>query len=294
MGWREKRLLLYFAIVLAIVAWRFAPRYWKPSVVVETAHYRILSTATREQAEEIGRVAEMLYGAYSNRLGALPTFDRRHSKLRLLLYRDRDELRRINPGLGWAEAFYQKPNCHAYYSAAEINPYHWMLHEAVHQLNAEVAHLHLVQWLEEGMAEYFSTSRIQDGRLDLGSIDPNTYPVWWIDEIATDSDLKKNLENGSVIPLRSIVTGQGGPAMRTHVNLYYLHWWTLTHHVFENSGIGDRGMVLLQKGGGLAAFEEVMGPMERVQDDWHAHTRKIKKALSQPDIRFMKTGRLEK
>jgi hypothetical protein len=67
-----------------------------------------------------------------------------------------------------------------------------MLHESVHQLNREVAHLTLEKWLEEGMAAYFSTSRLTSNELALGQIDANTYPGWWIDEIATSSDLSKN------------------------------------------------------------------------------------------------------
>src|SRR5687767_3766377 len=206
LGKREKRLIFYLLAVVAFAAWKFTPRYWKPTVTVETQHYVISSTATREQTEEIGRVVEILYQTYSNRLGSLPDFQPSHPKLKLLLYKDRDEFRRINPGVGWAEAFYKKPYCRAYYSAGESNPYHWMLHEAVHQLNEEVAHLHLEKWLEEGIAEYFSTSRIHENQLALGRIDPNTYPVWWMHEIATDRDLQKNIENESVIPLRAIIT----------------------------------------------------------------------------------------
>ena len=92
---------------------------------------------------------ELLYNAYSNRLGSLPQFQPAHPKLRVKLFKDRDELRRVNPGLGWAEAFYREPYCLAYFSAHEINPCHWMLHEATHQLNHEVAHLRLEHWLKK-------------------------------------------------------------------------------------------------------------------------------------------------
>jgi hypothetical protein len=165
------------AMVLAMAAWKFTPRPWKPARTIETAHYLIASTATAEQTQQVADAVEILYAAYSNRFAALPTFKADHPKLKLLLYKDRAEMRRINPGLGWAEAFYRKPYCRAYFSAEEANPYHWMLHEAVHQLNEEVAHVELAKWLEEGLAEYFSTSRIEDGALLLGRVDPNTYPV---------------------------------------------------------------------------------------------------------------------
>jgi hypothetical protein len=210
---------------------------------------------------------ELLYNAYSNRFVALPTFRHEHPKLKMLLYKNRREFRWVNPNLVWAEAFYREPFCRAYYSADELNPHHWMLHEAVHQLNREVAQLDLEKWLDEGIAEYFSTSRIQGDQLVPGRIDRNTYPVWWIDEIATAPELKANLTNGSVIPLRAIISNTGGPNINKEFNLYYLHWWTLTHFIFENPKYRESAMVLLQRGGGLETFEQTIGPVTAVEPE---------------------------
>ena len=276
---RDKRLLVYFAILLVVAAWRYLPRPWKPARTIQTAHYTIASTATAEQTEQIARVVEILYQSYSNKFSTLPTFTPNHPRLKLLLYKDRAEMRRINPGLGWAEAFYRKPYCRSYYSAEETNPYHWMLHEAVHQLNAEVAHIDLKKWLEEGLAEYFSTSRIKDTQLLLGHPDPNTYPVWWLDEIATDPDLTQNISNHSVIPLRAIITNHGGPRMRSHVNLYYLHWWTLTHYLVESQQTSSNATKLIQSGGDLKSVEQLFGPVDNLQTNWHAHVRDLKRRL---------------
>jgi len=112
-----------------------------------------------------------------------------------------------------------------------------MLHESVHQLNTEVAHLKLEKWLEEGLADYFATSRVDSRGMATGQVDPDTYPVWWIESLATEADLEQNLRNGSVIPLRQIISGRGGPSMNSAVNLYYLHWWTLTHFLFESANL---------------------------------------------------------
>lgn len=289
---RIVRWLLYAAILLGAVVWKYCPRPWTPARTIETPHYLIASTASQPQTEEVGRVVELLYNAYSNRFGTLPTFRREHPKLKLLLYKDRREMRRVNPSLGWAEAFYRQPYCRAYYSADELNPCHWMLHEATHQLNREVAQLNLAKWLDEGIAEYFSTSRILDGRLMPGRIDPNTYPVWWMDEIATAPDLQANLTNGSVIPLRVIITGRGGPGMNQEFNLYYLHWWTLTHFLFEDPKHMESALVLLQRGGGLAAFEQTIGPVDAVEPEWYRHVRRIKVALAGTDRNFHRTGQL--
>jgi len=285
---RQTRLLLYLFVLSGVAAWKFLPRPWHPSQTFETPHHLIYSTATPQQTSDTARAMELLYTAYSNRLGSLNSFQRGHSKLKVKLFHDRAEFRRINPDLGWAEAYYREPYCRAYYSADEINPCHWMLHEGVHQLNHEVAHLKLEKWLEEGLAEYFSTSQLHDDQLVLGRIDPNTYPVWWLDELATNPSLEENLHNGSVIPLRAIITNHGGPGLNGHFNLYYLHWWTLTDFLFESPKHRANALTLIQRGGGLAAFEELLGPVEKVQSEWHAHVRSLKARLSGADLKAAK------
>lgn len=158
------------------------------------------------------------------------------------------------------------------------------------QEDAEVAHFRMAQWLEEGLAEYFSTSRFLKGQLVLGTVDPNTYPVWWIDDLATTPDLTANLNNGSVIPLRAIVTGHGGPSMNRHFNLYYLHWWSLTHCLFETARHRPAVTALLEQGGGLETFEKRIGPVDTVQAEWHDYVRHLKAVLAGHDPQFLRTG----
>lgn len=290
---RTIRYTLYFLIIAGIASWRFYPRKWTPSVVIETAHFVISSTASREDTEAMGSAAEALYRAYEQRFQSLPSFRREHPKLKLRLYSSREEFRWIHPGLDWEEAFYQEPYCNAYVATGHANSHHWMLHEVVHQLNHEVAQLELEQWLDEGLAEYLSTSRIIDGELQPGTIDPLTYPVWWKAMIATSRSLPENLENGSVIPLRAIITDSGGPSMDANVNLYYLHWWTLAHFLFESEKHRPAMLALLSDGGDLAAVEQRINPIETLQADWHAHVHRIKDTLTRFSPEFQRTGRLE-
>jgi hypothetical protein len=276
---RELRLLLYLLVLSGVAAWKYVPRPWHPTCTVETAHHVVYSTATLEQTQETAGKLLLLFNAYSNCFGGLPSFNSRHPKLKLKLYQDRDEFRRINPNLGWAEAFYSWPFCQAYFSSKEANPYHWMLHESTHQLNKEVANLKLAKWMEEGLATYFSTSVLSMEGLRLGQIDPGTYPVWWTKLIATAPELSENLKNGSVIPLKVIITNRGGPSMRGHFNLYYVHWWTLTHFLFENAKYREHALQLAEAGGGLEAFERLIGPVDRIQLEWHTYVRELKKQL---------------
>ena len=275
-GWllppRPKRLLVLFGILLAIVGVDKIRRWWSPTHTRETAHYHIRSAAQTNQTDETGMRMESLYTAYMGVFGSFPATQQPHVKLKLKLYRDQREFKRCNR-VGWAEAYYRPPYCHAYFSADKINPHHWMLHEGVHQLNHEVAHLHLAKWADEGLAEYFSTSILRNGQLEPGRVDRNTYPVWWLDELDLSGDLERDLKNGTVIPLRVILTGDGGPPMNQKFNLYYLHWWSFVHLLFEaDDGKYREGMIsVLREGASLASVEKNIGPVEQLQAKWYRH-----------------------
>ena len=113
-----------------------------------------------------------------------------------------------------------------------------------------------------------------------------------MDEIATAPDLQANFTNGSVIPLRAIITNTGGPSLNQEFNLYYLHWWTLTHFIFESPKYRESALILLQRGGGLAAFEQTIGPVTVIEPEWYLHVRLIKSALNGKVRNFYKTGQL--
>ena len=64
---RSKRFVLYLVVLLGVVAWKYVPRPWHPGVKFETPHHAIVSSATQAETEDVARVLELLYGAYSNR-----------------------------------------------------------------------------------------------------------------------------------------------------------------------------------------------------------------------------------
>ena len=278
---RERRLFSYLVVFVTVLGGAAYWRRWSPNRTEETAHYLIQSTATEAQTRNTGLVAEMLHAAYLEFLDEIGVTPREPRRLRMKLYGSREEMRFCNRMKGWAEAFYRKPYCHQYYPEHEVNPYHWMVHEATHQLSREVADLTLAKWLEEGIAEYFGCSRIVNGRMLPGEIDTNTYPVWWIDSLAVSGELAKDKANGSVIPLRIIVSGKGGPGMNDAFNLYYLHWWSLTHFLLdEKSGYRDSIPALVKHGGRLDHFESDIGSIDRIEKEWYAHVLDIKAKLA--------------
>ena len=92
------RMVIYLLVLLGVVAWKFMPRPWRPASPGNSA-YLIFSSAPRSR-QKIGQALELLYNAYSNHFGGLAQFQREHPKLKVKLFKDRDE---FNGSIrGWA------------------------------------------------------------------------------------------------------------------------------------------------------------------------------------------------
>jgi len=78
---REIRMAVYLLVVAGIAILKFLPRPWHASTKLETSHHIIYSTATPQQTRDTANTLELLYNAYSNRIGTIPQFRREHSRL---------------------------------------------------------------------------------------------------------------------------------------------------------------------------------------------------------------------
>lgn len=239
----------------------------------ETAHYAISSTATPDQTALVSSAVESLYTAYGEFFKDRIGNNKNPAKLKLMLYKDRKEFSVYNQSSAWAEAYYREPVCHAYYSDGQPNPYHWMIHEVTHQLNNELAHFKIPQWINEGLATYFGTSKIEHGVLLPGNIDKNTYPIWWLSGFDLSGNLQADIGKGKIIPLRAIITGKGGPDINKQVNLYYIEYWSFTHFLFhyKNGVYAENYKELIVQGGSLEDFEKIIGPLDQIQAEWYEY-----------------------
>jgi hypothetical protein len=66
----------------------------------------------------------------------------------------------------------------------------------------------------------------------------------------------------------------------------------LTHFIFESPPHRDQALALVQAGGGLEAFEATIGPVEKVQVEWHSYVQQLKAALGGSDVKFFRYGQL--
>lgn len=237
-----------------------------------TAHYTISSTATAAQTAQVGAAVEALHAAWLRHFQLAP---KPAAPLQLVLYHDRVQFKAHNTSTPWAEAYYRRPVCHAY-PGTGANPYHWMLHEAAHQLGTQVMGLRKRRWLDEGLASYFGVARIEDGVLRPGTYGNDAYPIWWLASVELDQDVERDIASGRFIPLRALITDTG-PEIARHVNQYYVEYWSLTQFLFHF----DRGRYaqgyrqLIASNGGLAEFERLIGPVETVQREWHGYLRTL-------------------
>jgi len=276
----KKRLLIDLLLVAVVFGGYFWYTHWTPELTLESEHYKALSNVSIEDTQDALNKAEMLYQAYTTFWDVKTSSN--DNKLLLKIYSSRKEFKRANPLSGWAEAFYSEPYCHQYIEVEnEKRPYHWMVHEASHQLNNEVSQFRLPQWAEEGIACYFSTSRTDDGKMSLGVIDWDTYPIWWLSSFDLSGDLSRDKVDKKIISIKSIVNDEKPLKMNKHVNLYYIHWFSLVHFLLE----GEQGkyreafMACVQAPSGLEAFEENIGPYRLIETQWYQHLLQIKDSL---------------
>jgi hypothetical protein len=239
------------------------------AIASETEHYRIHSTASPAQTRLVTQAVEHLYVAYAANFPVAPSTH----KLQLVLYRDRDEFKRNNRSSPWAEGYYLKPRSHAYFDAVADNPYHWMLHEVTHQLTREVSGIKPNRWIDEGLATYFSTSRIDASGLHLGDVDPHTYPLWWLKRDTFSGDRARDLATADFISLQQLLTGKNAPDVNTHFNQYYLCAWSLTHFLFHYDGgrYADAHRQLIARGGSAVDFIALIGPLEKIEAEWYPY-----------------------
>lgn len=230
---RTKRLLFYLIVFLAVLGYYHYKTSWNYERELKTPHYLLKSNNSAETTELTADILERQFIAYSR------IFEKKRdtSTFEIHLYKDRKEFKQVNPLSGWAEAFYLYPVCHFYVNEKKANPYHWGLHEAVHQLNREYADLKLPLWCNEGIAMLFSTGIIDEDKNLSSKTDLNTYPIWWVDSFDLADDIEKDIDNRQFIGIKDIVFNKKPIDMDNYFNLYYVMWWALSHYLYW----GDNG-----------------------------------------------------
>ena len=81
------------------------------------------------------------------------------------------------------------------------------------------------------------------------------------------------MQANRVIPLRALITGQGGPPIDATVNAHYLGYWSLSHFLLHHDGgrHADAYREMLRSGASLADFERLVGRIDAIEPQWYAY-----------------------
>lgn len=229
-----------------------------------SAHYNLRTDVHETRARQALDAAERLHRAWERWTGS-PSH---HGPHRLRLFSSREGMRQALPGMGWAEAIYHDSICDQYDDRFEERPWHWLTHEATHQLAYEDSRLELNRWANEGLACLFSTSRVVDGRIVLGSVDKETYPVWWLVKTPLRRDFDKDSRSLLVRPSVFLREFDFARIDRT-VNQHYLSWWSFAHYLYTTDSVGWKEWVA--KDGTREGLDRRFGSGPELDKKWYAH-----------------------
>src|SRR5205085_1706245 len=111
--------------------------------------------------------------------------------------------------------------------------------------------------------------------LILGTVDVNSYPIWWLPGLSLTGNPQKDFKDRKLVPLRSLISGAGGPDIAQNVNAYYIGYWSLTRFLlhFDHGRYADEFRKVIAEGGTLESFEKNIGPVERIQVEWYGYLR---------------------
>jgi len=195
---------------------------------VETAHFHLISGASKSESIQIAQRLELLHAVL--KLVGLQTNLTPRVPLLVYVFADADGYARFRPRAD--SAGFMLPRTHRNFlvvqADAEADAGSTALHEYVHFVLRNGAAMRYPAWYDEGLAEFLSTVSLQDEQVVIGTI-PAGREQW--------------LLYGSPMSLRQIMTvddaydGPPGSLQR-----FYAQAWTLMHffHVADRVGFPKR------------------------------------------------------
>ena len=278
-----KRIIGYcIAGIIAMLIYQWMT-WWQPSHSLNSTHFRIDATASVPVVTDAAERLEKLYHFYTT-FFALPARTD-HDALHVRIYATREEMHAVNPIVSdWAEGFYMGTTSHQYINTYAGNPYDSLIHEGIHQLNKQVAGFSLAQWIEEGLACFFTVHYQNDGHIDPSSIHTiniHSYPIRHIGVLPLSGDRAQDKRKGHLIAIKDLVEGTKPLPMDTRFNTYYLHWYSLTSYLMlDNKQQYQKQLIqYIRDGSPVDKFESYFTNYESLEQAWYQHLCEIQKSI---------------
>ena len=118
---------------------------------------------------------------------------------------------------------------------------------------------------------------MDNGKINLGVIDRDTYPIWWLSSLGLSGDLSRDKAEKKIMSIKSIVNDEKPLKMNKYVNLYYIHWFSLVHFLLEaeQGKYRQAFMDCVKTPSGLDDFEKNIGPYQLIEQQWYRHLLRI-------------------
>lgn len=228
-------------------------------------HFEVYTTGGESRARQALASFERVHAFFTDYMGLSPAATR---PTRLIVFSSEGEFKPYRAN-AVARAFYQAGADHDYIVLSSLDPdsQRVVVHEYVH-LIVRHSNVSYPVWLNEGLAEFFSTIEPEGSKMAVGKV-----PVDRLLYLNTDARL---------LPLaRLLAVGRGDPEYNTtaHVGTFYSESWALVHmlmtdpryrpntHTFmEAVGNGDDARTVIP-----SAFGK---PIAAIQSDLEGYIRK--------------------
>jgi tetratricopeptide (TPR) repeat protein len=142
---------------------------WRNAWTKETAHFKVITDTSAELLEYYCDLLEAYYKLMDDRFGIEPTLEMRRTKMTVNVYKSYEEFQQLSdPKAGITPAvlgyFWSYNNTlNFYHDYQEPSRSNWVaLHECTHLLTYLIHQQYVPQiWLNEAVADYFGSSRIE-------------------------------------------------------------------------------------------------------------------------------------
>lgn len=231
---------------------------------MQGAGFELISTASEGRARETLREFERVSSFFEQALDRPVKPD---VPLRIVLLRDEKEFREYNPREVGAAYYAPGPDRDyiVMYPAGEQNR-RIAIHEFVHLLVKHSGAKDWPVWLNEGVAELYSTMRPIGNKVQVGGLIEGHMIAFRTEK---------------PIPLRDMLAaGHNSPLynQKRHAGMFYAQSWALTHMLQlqpdYRGGFGKIVQLITEKHDSATAIEAALGkPIARVQKDLDAYMR---------------------
>jgi hypothetical protein len=197
-------LIKYLKPLPGVVNVRTWENTYGPGLIIETNHYEVYTTMLEPlMLKQIPSFVEALWQEYQNQLPQPITAG--GSKFKLYLFKERtewDSFSQTFTGDQWPVyqkikkgAYYLKDSCVAY-NIGRTRTFSVIGHEGWHQFCNKYFKYRLPSWLDEGIAQLFEQSTLENGRF-IFQASKNYQRL---------GALKLSMQSGKVIPLKDLIS----------------------------------------------------------------------------------------